>query len=353
MNTCEAPQLIDTILPIKVLQGNAQNLTRLSKHFPVKGFDVVLTSPPYWQRRDYGHPDQLGQEATPALFVRNLTKTVHKWAKYLAPHASVFINLADTYADGYLAGIPTLFEIEMIRRGWQLAHRIIWSKTTSVPQPLATRLASRHEVVFHFVPPKSKGYYFDRFALAEYCQGAEIGDVWHLATSRSKSGHPAPFPSELVNRILRLSCPERCCIECGQPYVRQTAPTTMLDLSRPQAIKAMERFEAAGLTEDHIAAIRAIGISDAGMGKKLQRGSGRNNIYKQKLADEAKAALGGYFREFTFAPREHIGWKRCSCEVPTQPGCVLDPFAGSNTTLLTAHELGFHAIGVDLTPHSL
>lgn len=353
MNTCEARQPIDTIIHTKALGGDARNLTRLCKHFPENGFDVILTSPPYWQRRDYGHPDQLGQEHTPTLFVQNLTKTVHKWTKYLAPHASVFINLADTYTNGYLAGIPALFEVEMIRRGWQLAHRIIWSKTTSVPQPLATRLASRHEVVFHFVPPGSKGYYFDRFALAEYCQGAEIGDVWHLASSRSKSGHPAPFPAELVNRILRLSCPERRCTACGKPFTRQTAPASTLDLSRPQAAKAMKLFEAAGLTEDHLAAIRAVGISDAGMGKKLQRGSGRNNIYKQKLADEAKVALGGYFREFTFAPREHIGWQRCPCEAPTQAGYVLDPFAGSNTTLLTAQDLGFHAIGVDLTPHPL
>ncbi|NCC32121.1 MAG: hypothetical protein EOM24_08870 [Chloroflexia bacterium] len=27
--------------------------------------DLIVTSPPYWRRRDYGHPDQLGQEATP------------------------------------------------------------------------------------------------------------------------------------------------------------------------------------------------------------------------------------------------------------------------------------------------
>lgn len=115
----------------------------------------------------------------------------------------------------------------------------------------------------------------------------------------------------------------------------------------------MQKFIEAGLSDEHLAAIRAVGISDAGMGKKLQKGSGRNDARKQQLADEAKAALGGYFREFTFAPKQHVGWAKCTCDVPTRRGWVLDPFAGSNTTLLAAQTLGFGAVGVDLTPENL
>ena len=115
----------------------------------------------------------------------------------------------------------------------------------------------------------------------------------------------------------------------------------------------MQKFVEAGLTEEHLAAIRAVGISDAGMGKKLQKGAGRNDARKQALADEAKAVLGGYFREFTFAPKQHAGWERCDCHVRTRPGCVLDPFSGSNTTLLAAKAFGFSAVGVDLSPHPI
>lgn len=345
------PQLKD----LEVLPGNAQHLEELVAYFPPQGFDVIVTSPPYWKRRDYNHPDQLGQEKTPEEFVETLADTVASWGRWLASHGSVFINLADTHHNGFLVGTPVLFEAAMRERGWRVAHRLIWSKSSSVPTPSSRRLASRHEIVFQLVPPRKKtvGYYFDRFALTSHIPNAEIGDVWHVAPSRGRSGHVAPFPAELVRRILLLACPEKVCEQCGKPHIRQVGPSATLSSSRVQAQRAMKLFKEKGLTNEHLVAIRAVGISDAGMGKKLQKGAGRNSSKIQKLADEAKEALGGYFREFTFAPKEHLGWEACACDAPTRPGWILDPFAGSNTSLVAAKELGFRAVGVDLTPHCL
>jgi hypothetical protein len=65
---------------------------------------------------------------------------------------------------------------------------------------------------------------------------------------------------------------------------------------------------------------------------------------------EAKDALGGYFREFTFAKRRTIGWSSCGHGVDGVPGVVLDPFMGTGTTLRTAGVMGRQAIGVDLSP---
>ena len=110
----------------------------------------------------------------------------------------------------------------------------------------------------------------------------------------------------------------------------------------------MQLAEEHGLTEKHFAAIRAVGISDAGKGRQLQSGASRNAERVQTLAQHAKKKLGGYFREFTFAPKRHVGWDGCNCEVPTMPGTVLDPFMGSGTTLLVAQGLRRNAIGVDL-----
>jgi hypothetical protein len=110
----------------------------------------------------------------------------------------------------------------------------------------------------------------------------------------------------------------------------------------------MELFEEHGLGDEHLAAIRAVGISDAGKGKRIQNGSGKNAKHTQRLADEAKQALRGYFREFTFAAKRHARWEGCDCDAPTTAGTVLDPFMGSGTTLLVAQELGRNAWGVDL-----
>ena len=81
-----------------------------------------------------------------------------------------------------------------------------------------------------------------------------------------------------------------------------------------------------------------------------QTGTGRNAADVKKLAAEAKLVLGGYFREFTFALRETVGWTECDCGVPYRRGVVLDPFMGTGTTLRTATLLGRDAVGVDLAP---
>jgi site-specific DNA-methyltransferase (cytosine-N4-specific) len=39
---------------------------------PADSIDCVVTSPPYWGLRDYGHADQLGLERTPEQYVANM-----------------------------------------------------------------------------------------------------------------------------------------------------------------------------------------------------------------------------------------------------------------------------------------
>jgi hypothetical protein len=121
-----------------------------------------------------------------------------------------------------------------------------------------------------------------------------------------------------------------------------------LDPNRPQAQRALQLYIEHGLTKKHIAAIRATGLSDAGKAKRLQTGSNGNSSETVQLAREAKRALGGYFREFTFGRRMTIGHESCGCEKGWQPGLVLDVFAGTGTTLRTAWQMDRRAIGIDL-----
>jgi len=112
----------------------------------------------------------------------------------------------------------------------------------------------------------------------------------------------------------------------------------------------MELAEEAGLTDEHIAAIQATGVSDAGKALRTQNGTGRNSAAVKALAMEAKEVLGGYFREFTFARRRTAGWTTCCDDSSFVPGVVLDPFVGTGTTLRVAAALGRSAIGIDLLP---
>jgi hypothetical protein len=72
----------------------------------------------------------------------------------------------------------------------------------------------------------------------------------------------------------------------------------------------MELAAAAGLTPEHVAAVQATGVSDAGKALRNQNGTGRNAATVKALAAEAKEVFGGYFREFTFAQRRSVGRSR-------------------------------------------
>lgn len=265
----------------------------------------------------------------------------------LKPSGSIFLNIGDTYFNRCLAGVPGRLEAAAADDGWILRNRIIWAKEAGMPEPAKNRLANRHEYIFHWT--KSHNYYYDLVGYSgKYGNGANPGDVWTVGLRRDKSQHLAPFPDELVERAITLACPSEVCPSCGHVRSRIFQRTAKLDPSRPQARRAMELAQSAGLTPAHIAAVQATGISDAGKALRVQTGTGKNAIDVQRLAAEAKAVLGGYFREFTFAKKETVGWTKCECKKGFQQGIVLDPFAGTGTTLRVASAMGRIGVGVDL-----
>lgn len=334
----EKPPQLPTPL---VLKGDAREID-----LPARSVDLVVTSPPYWKKRDYGVKGQLGQEPTAKQYVAEILKALEEWRRVLRATGSVFLNIGDTYWNKSLQGIPSLVEAHARDAGWVVRNRIIWVKKNGMPDPAQNRLASRHEYILHLTV---NGYYYDLFGYAQkYGNGSNPGDVWTISPSRNLGEHLAPFPTEIVERAITLACPESVCTQCGQPRVRQTERTAELDINRPQARRALQLAREGGLTAEHIAAIRATGISDAGKALRVQTGTDKNSEQVKKLAREAKEVLGGYFREFTFGKQKTVGWTKCECGAPFMPGVVLDPFAGTGTTMRVALAMGRSAVGVDL-----
>jgi DNA modification methylase len=326
----------------RLVNGDARALP-----LPDNCVDVIVTSPPYWQKRDYGVDGQIGQEETPQDYVRAIIECMREWRRVLKPTGSIFVNVGDTWAGRKLAHVPARLKIAADDDGWIVRNSIVWAKDTGMPEPAQNRLASRYEDIFHFV--KGQDYFYDIFGYSEsYGNGSNPGDVWRIGLKRNMERHLAPYPEELVDRCLALACPSEVCTVCGEPRRRIVERTAELDATRPQARRAMELAEEKGLTDAHIRAIQSTGISDAGKALKVQTGTGRNSAEVRKLAAEAKEALGGYFREFTFAKKRTVGWSACKCAAPFRPAVVLDPFMGTGTTLRVAEARGLSAVGVDL-----
>jgi DNA modification methylase len=337
--------ILETRAPnARIVQADARRMP-----LPDSSVDLVVTSPPYWQKRDYGVEGQIGQESTASAYTEAMIDCLREWRRVLRPSGSVFLNIGDTFHKRSLAGIPGRVEIAASDDGWIIRNRIIWAKESGMPEPAQNRLANRHEYIVHLVPRHH--YYYDLFGYSQAIgNGANPGDVWRFNPERNMGQHLAPFPREIVRRAILLACPLSVCPQCNAPRQRIVRRTMQLDPSRPQAKRAMEIAKQAGLTDAHISAVQATGVSDAGKALRVQNGTGRNAAEVKQLAAEAKQVLGGYFREFTFARRETAGWTRCGCAGKQIPGVVLDPFMGTGTTVKTALAMGRNGIGVDLDP---
>ena len=93
------------------------------------------------------------------------------------------------------------------------------------------------------------------------------------------------------------------------------------------------------------------GLHPTSKGKRVRFAGSSRTVIDGPFA-ETKEALGGYFREYTFAKRQVVDWTTCGHE-HHEPGVVLDPFMGTGTTLEVAESMNRSAVGVDLKPMRL
>lgn len=235
----------------KIINGDVREKI---KELKKESVDCIVTSPPYWRLRDYGNEKQLGLEETPEEYIKELCDIFDECNRVLKKQGTLFVVLNDSYSGSNsnsttgrkdfkkqekdlvvkknkcvakiksLVGIPSMFLLEMINRGWRLRNKIIWHKPNAIPESVKDRFTNDYEEIFFFV--KRRYYYFDlqfeeyktdwieTFKKNNYNEtsnkknGRQMRTVWSVNTQGLKHNHFASFPEEIVERCIRAGCPK-------------------------------------------------------------------------------------------------------------------------------------------------
>lgn len=130
---------------------------------------TCITSPPYYELRDYGADGQIGLEDTPDQYIENLVKIFREVRRVLKGDGTLWVNIGDSYTQKNLNGIPWLLAFALKADGWILRQDIIWSKPNAMPEQTTDRCTKSHEYIF--LLSKQRRYHFDAAAIKEPAAG--------------------------------------------------------------------------------------------------------------------------------------------------------------------------------------
>jgi len=135
------------------------------KGLPDESVNCCVTSPPYFNLRDYGIDGQIGLEKDPAAYIETLVRVFGEVQRVLRKDGTLWLNLGDSYVKKDLLGIPWRVAFALQDRGWYLRSDIVWSKPNAMPESARDRPTRSHE--FCFLLSRSKKYFYDSEAVRE------------------------------------------------------------------------------------------------------------------------------------------------------------------------------------------
>ena len=175
------------------------------KTMPDNSINCCVTSPPYYNLRDYNEEKQIGLEKTVDEYIGKLVDVFHELHRVLTDDGTLWINIGDCYfgsgkgrkKDGTygenvgkqsygqrnsilkktttgddckrkdLIGIPWLLAFTLRADGWYLRQDIIWEKPNAMPESVKDRCTNCYEHLFML--SKSPKYYYNNEIIKENC----------------------------------------------------------------------------------------------------------------------------------------------------------------------------------------
>lgn len=200
----------------RVWFGTSEDLSFL----PGGSVDLVLTSPPYWNRKRYGAAGEIGHEPYDTYLARldTVWAECHRAAR---PGAVLVVNVAHfRHQRRYY---PLAFDIAERMKGWVLWDVLIWYVPNALPQPNHYRdrlFDAKHEYLLVFTRDGDLDYRFDQPRVPQKYRGADpradkmdergrsLGSVIRIPAYRPPNirelgHHIAAYPEELAALVIR------------------------------------------------------------------------------------------------------------------------------------------------------
>jgi len=204
-----------------IIAGDSRQMNLL----PDESVHLMITSPPYWQLKDYGTENQIGYHETYENYINNLNLVWRECYRVLHQGCRLCINIGDQFARSVYYGrykvIPIRTEIikfcEII--GLDYMGAVIWQKKTttnttggavimgSFPYPRNGILKIDYEFILIFkkqgVPPKPGKEQKELSAMSKEEWNRYFSGHWSFAGAK-QDGHLAMFPEELPARLIKM-----------------------------------------------------------------------------------------------------------------------------------------------------
>ena len=204
-----------------VVNGDSRKMTEL----PDNSIDLVITSPPYWQLKDYGNADQIGFNDSYENYINNLNLVWNESYRVLNNGCRLCVNIGDQFARTVYYGrykvIPIRTEIikfcETI--GFDYLGAVIWQKTTttnttggasvmgSFPYPRNGILSIDYEFILLFKklgnPEKPSKDLKEQSKMTKDEWKEYFSGHWNFGGAKQDS-HIAMFPEELPRRLIKM-----------------------------------------------------------------------------------------------------------------------------------------------------
>jgi site-specific DNA-methyltransferase (adenine-specific) len=205
----------------KIIIGDS----RWMKEVPNESVHLIITSPPYWQLKDYGNDKQIGFNDTYEEYINNLNLVWNECSRILHKGCRLCINIGDQFARSVYYGrykvIPIRTEIIKFleNAGFDYMGSIIWQKVTtchttggasvmgSYPYPRNGIIKLDYEFILIFKKygesPKVSNEIKEQSKLTQEEWNQYFTGHWNFSGERQDK-HLAMFPEELPRRLIKM-----------------------------------------------------------------------------------------------------------------------------------------------------